>query len=429
MFVEPEIISVEAVLKLKGLHLPNYQRPYKWGIKNVYTLLDDIDLALLQSDKYANYKYRIGTVILHNDKEENLFNIVDGQQRIITLSLIGKALNMKSSRLKILNAKITSKITEDNIQRNFIAIKRYFAEKSLQERQRYIDAMAKTLEVVVVSTNHLAEAFQLFDSQNTRGKALDPHDLLKAFHLRQMRDHPYEMKNAVEKWEETNPNEIRILFRDYLFPIRHWLEREKGHQFSSADIDDFKGVSFDLRYYYAMRAVKGMPIFQIDQPFVSGENFFQYVDHYLNMLSNVKTVVSNKEMGLFLEGSGVGFSYAKQLFYCAVLFYNDRFRSFDSKMIKKLYAWSFMVRLQMQKLGFNSIKNYAIGQKVGDRETIPMFYLIQKCMKESDVLKITIPMVTDNEIRFTPQNQDKDLILEIMHQIFGLSEVPRYEDQ
>jgi len=161
----------------------------------------------------------------------------------------------------------------------------------------------------------------------------------------EMRDHPNEMKHTVEKWERTDPKDVYILFQDYLFPIKHWIEKDKGHRFTSADIDEFKGVSFDLQYYYAMRTVKGMPIFQIDQPFISGKNFFEYVEHYLNLLSDVKVAVSKENIDLFLDGEGVGFSYAKQQFYCAVLYYCDRFRNFDDRIIKRLYAWAFMVRL------------------------------------------------------------------------------------
>lgn len=175
-------------------------------------LLDDIEFAIHQADKFAEFKYRIGTIIFHNDEDDSTLNIVDGQQRIITLALIYKALGT-SSKPAILNVKITSKTSEENIQRNFLAIKAFFTGKSKNEKTRYIEAMTNILEFVVVSTTHLAEAFQLFDSQNTRGKALAPHDLLKAFHLREMRDHPNEMKHTVEKWERTDPRTFTFCFR------------------------------------------------------------------------------------------------------------------------------------------------------------------------------------------------------------------------
>lgn len=54
-------------------------------------LLDDIELAIHQADKYKNFKYRVGTIILHND--DATLHIVDGQQRIIILTLIYKVLD------------------------------------------------------------------------------------------------------------------------------------------------------------------------------------------------------------------------------------------------------------------------------------------------------------------------------------------------
>ncbi len=408
MFENPEIKSINVILRLKNLKLPNYQRPYKWSVKNVCALLADIEFAIHQSDKYTDFKYRIGTIILHNDEDADALNIVDGQQRIVTLALICKVLG-QSAEMPILKTEIAAKISEENIKRNFLTIKAHFANVNSNLKKRYMEAMSDVLEFVVVSTKHLAEAFQLFDSQNTRGRALAPHDLLKAFHLREMRSHPNEMKHTVEKWERINPKEIHTLFRDYLFPIKCWVDRYKGHKFTSADIDEYKGISFDLQYNYAMRTVKGMPIFQIDQPFVSGKNFFEYVEHYINLLSDVKDAVSRIGSDLFLGGTGVGFSYAQQLFFCAVLYYCDRFRNFDDRVIKRLYAWAFMIRLRMQKLGFDTVKNYAVGQDE-NLTSIPMFYLLHKCMNESDVLKSRIPMLPEEEIKYSPKNNDKDSV-------------------
>jgi len=422
MFEYPEIKSVDFMLRLKTLKLPNYQRPYKWSVKNVSALLGDIEFAIKQADEYSKFKYRIGTIILHNNEADNTLNIVDGQQRLITLALIYKALGL-ASEVPILKRKIESKISHDNIKRNFLEIKSYLSNLDLNTKKRYIKAMSSILQFVVVSTKELAEAFQLFDSQNTRGKSLYPHDLLKAFHLREMRNHPKEMKQmqcTVEKWENTDQKEIRTLFQDYLFPIKCWVDREQGHNFTSADIDEYKGVGFDSPYSYAVRTLKGMPVFQIDQPFVSGKNFFEFVAHYTKSLSDVKEAASNSGLNLFLNGGGVGFSYAQQLFYCAVLYYYDRFGNFDNRIIKLLYAWAFMIRLRMQKLGFDTVKNYAVGEDE-NLTKLPMFYLLNKCMNNSDVyaLKNRIPMLPDEEINYSSAKY-KDLVLNSTRNILML---------
>ena len=58
-----QILSVFDLLQ-KSLHIPNYQRPYKWTIKNVSTLLEDIEQALVDSFQYKDFKYYLILQIL-----------------------------------------------------------------------------------------------------------------------------------------------------------------------------------------------------------------------------------------------------------------------------------------------------------------------------------------------------------------------------
>lgn len=72
------------------LSVPDYQRPYKWTARNAIQLLDDI----IEARNNNKEVYRVGTLILHRDKtkEREVYNIVDGQQRVITFSLLLQAL-------------------------------------------------------------------------------------------------------------------------------------------------------------------------------------------------------------------------------------------------------------------------------------------------------------------------------------------------
>ena len=60
------------------------QHSYKWTSQNVHQLFADI---IRFKDKSA---YRLGTIVLH--KEDGKHQIVDGQQRSLTLLLTLKAL-------------------------------------------------------------------------------------------------------------------------------------------------------------------------------------------------------------------------------------------------------------------------------------------------------------------------------------------------
>src|SRR5690625_7302593 len=78
--IDKGIITINNLIQLNKLEIPGYQRPYKWSIGNVNQLIDDI---LLNKDKSA---YRLGTLVLH--KAGDGLNIVDGQQRTLTILLI-----------------------------------------------------------------------------------------------------------------------------------------------------------------------------------------------------------------------------------------------------------------------------------------------------------------------------------------------------
>ena len=78
------IISVDELLK-KQLSIPNYQRPYKWTVNNIDALLCDVMHAVSDQQRFGDsFRYRIGTVIVHSP-ETDVYEIVDGQQRIISL--------------------------------------------------------------------------------------------------------------------------------------------------------------------------------------------------------------------------------------------------------------------------------------------------------------------------------------------------------
>lgn len=267
-------------------------------------------------------------------------------------------------------------------------------------------AIRDILEVVVLTVTELTEAFQLFDSQNTRGKALYPHDLLKAYHLRAMKENPYEMRHAVQKWEAVNADEIKKLFEDYLFPISNWSKNLKTRPFTVKEIDSYKGISENTNYTYAKRAKKSMPYFQLTEPFVEGKDYFEMVEHYLKMLNEIEEEINNnpnfsKIKELLKKDKGAGYSYTKNLFWCSLLCYYDKFHNFEEKAVKKLFIWAFMLRVDMERLGYDSINNYAIGNKEGVYSNcIPMFFLIAQSRLHGEIENIQINMdIEPNKIQ------------------------------
>lgn len=269
----------------------------------------------------------------------------------------------------------------------------------------------------MITVNRIDEAFQLFDSQNTRGRALYPHDLLKAYHLREIHD-KYEMQNAVVKWESKDPKAIRELFDLYLFPIWNWAKCRKCGNFTSADIDIYKGIEEKYGYTYARRANKAMPYFLLTEPFISGSYFFEMVDHYMKMLHNIKEeIVTNpafhdieliitngkdvdsaEELDKSFKSSSVGLNHARNLFFCALLCYYDRFHNFDVMAVKKLFTWAMMIRIDMQHLGFDTINRYAIGiedDKYSNAK--PVISMIAYARRHTEISGMRLDMRNDDK--------------------------------
>lgn len=434
-----EIKSINELLKME-IDIPDYQRPYKWTIQNIEELLGDISTAINQAGLYRTpFKYRVGTIILH-ENEHGIFDVVDGQQRIISLLLIKQCIET-GVKCPISKKKFSNKITQTNIHDNYMFIREWFSLKNKDDKKNFIRAFDEILEVVVISVEKVSEAFQLFDSQNTRGKSLDPHDLLKAYHLREMKKYPYEMEHAVTKWESKDTNQIRELFDLFLFPVWNWSRGLKSKPFTAKEIDTYKGIPESSTYSYARRASKAMPCFQITETFISGNDFFEMVDHYLYLIHDIKKEIFNnqdfaeiksiicngKEVSSIKEMDSVkyvsaGFVYARNLFYCALLCYYDKFHNFDEMAVKKLFTWAFMIRVDMENLGFDSINKYAIGDDDNSRYTnaVAMFSKISFARLHNEISSLQIKVKRDPDRANHDKWNDLYKKLKIMN---GLMEV------
>lgn len=416
---EARILSVEELLKL-DLVIPSYQRPYKWTEKNIRELFLDIQKGIEDAKKYPNFKYRVGTVILYQENDTKPYEIVDGQQRILSFLLLKLCLNPDFT-CSLLSATFSDKVTLGNLHSNSDRIREWCSSVDDGVKEAFDKALSEVLEVVVLTVGELSEAFQLFDSQNTRGRELYPHDLLKAYHLREIHD-KYDMQRAVLKWESKNPKSIRELFDSYLFPLWNWSKRRKSGRFTAAEIDLYKGIEESSGYTYAHRANKAMPYFLLSEPLISGRDFFEMVDHYMQMLHSIKQeLVENPDLGdvkkLLIEdpnkvdrvntpeeldkackSSSTGMNHARNLFFCALLCYYDRFHNFDPMAVKKLFTWAMMLRVDMNHLGFDTINRYAIG--LGDKDrytnTEPVISLISTARRHTEISGMSLMLKREN---------------------------------
>ncbi|WP_159449682.1 DUF262 domain-containing protein [Demequina sp. NBRC 110057] len=408
-WMETGLVKVRDLLAL-GVRIPDYQRPYKWSVRNVAQLIDDIDTFR------AYDRYRIGTVILH-EKDDRL-EIVDGQQRFITFCLIAQILGSKSDLGTLTIPTVDPDIPAVGLEvsrANIVANYSYLADALARrtDLEEWARAFLDHCEVVTLTLSHVDEAFQMFDSQNTRGKALYPTDLLKAFHIREM-SHKHttadERLAMVRMWEEIPPESIDELFSDYLFKIKQWSNNKAvpSTGFGDEHIDLFKGIreaearnaknNWAMPFLYAKNytddfgnenatlirygAMAPMKYpFQIDQPVINGESFFLMVRHYWELglkCGLFREDDASKDAEIFADAKPTLDALApaqrkathrlvRNLFDALLLHYVDRFDDQDLDRAALLLArYAMAPRVQHQRVTRQMINNYALGLRESD---------------------------------------------------------------
>ena len=403
-------MSLGEVLANSMLNIPNYQRPYSWKAKNVRNLFYDIKEAKQKEN------YHLGTLILHeNDKT---IDIVDGQQRLISIALFIKAMNEIRNHLGAQHL-LEQEYNEQSCQHakaNFEEWQRLIESEGKDKAEEILEFLLKKCEVsvIIMPKDHLAEAFQLFDSQNNRGKSLEPHDLLKAYHLRSI-DFPEE--DDIKNWEEAVSDEqlpLKELFNQYLFRMRRWSSGETGLtkvnnksylRFTEAYIDDFKGNDLSQDYPY-LKLYKILDDKKIEfpksllMPIINGKTFFDYITDAHQKVKKYQVQQSGKNsetrLDSLLNRCGVDdkvlailtskksrYNRNRNLFENLLMLYVDRFGEskvkVDKSVLELIYVWAYYPRIKMSAIYDATQANYAVGKKFRDRHDFQnVFQLLQQ---------------------------------------------------
>lgn len=423
------VVSLKELLEM-NLHIPSYQRPYKWKARSVNLLIND--LKEIGEDKNCK-EYRLGTIIVAANEEK--LDIVDGQQRVVTLILLLKALRRVGEQINFKIPQDLEKedylrdsVTKESIIRNYTLIRSRFRRMG-SSLIKSVKVSLDKLSFVFVCVENVTEAFQIFDSQNYRGKKLNPHDLLKAFHLRCMSkdlkagnisDIEERKKTAVKTWENRDQEKIHKLFDEYLHRIYRWKLKLSVGDFTEYDIDEFKGVERSLKFSYRERAEMAGTHFQIGQSFIAGEDFFSYVAWYENLRSQLSVYVREEVKCKFeegLKGDGkfkleeaerwIGFRHAWNLFECVCLCFVDKFGlGFfvkNKEYFVYLLTWAMLIRTNQSRVSFSGINNYALGKSQDRKLNLPevnMFAVIDQARMPYEILEITLPIndTNDNDV-------------------------------
>lgn len=405
--------KVGELLKKGNLRIPSYQRPYKWNRKHIRNLFYDL------RDAMGKKEYQIGSVILHEN--DGYLDIVDGQQRLISISLFLHLLddleNYKGAK-QLLSSTVFGELSCYHASENYNEwenLTQLVGENQAKDICNFLLENC-SVSVITMPQERLSEAFQLFDSQNNRGKSLEPHDLLKAYHLRKQDS---EDEKIVEKWEqfvEDKDLSLKELFDKHLFRMRRWSRGETGLtnkrygsylRFTEDFIDDFKGVDLNQNFPYLelYRHIENLPM-SITMPIIDGSKFFEYIESAHETIKNHKDFL-NEELGFSDEPEGeeknVAYPEGMLNIYnsskgrylkCHNIFLNicslfaDRFgkNELSKEIVETLFIWSYYPRVKSKAIYDATVGKYAAGGRFRQKEAQKLFQLLSHAVTPNDFM-------------------------------------------
>jgi len=252
-------------------HIPSYQRPYAWTTEQTSELLDDITTACGDAGEVANASpYFLGSIVLIKDPQKPEADVVDGQQRLTTLTILLSVLRDLSGQ-KIGAAihnyicqtgdpikgtsdvfRLTPRERDADFFRNTIQteggtvtlpdarqfrdararmvenaafLRERLKDRSDEDRRRLTMFIAQRCYLVIVAASDQESAFRIFSVLNSRGLDLSPADVLKAQIIGAL---PVDKQDTyTERWEDLEDELGRARFADLFGHIRMIHRKQK----------------------------------------------------------------------------------------------------------------------------------------------------------------------------------------------------------
>jgi uncharacterized protein with ParB-like and HNH nuclease domain len=244
--------------------IPEYQRPYAWGPDETMQLLSDLHGAL---ERDTEEPYFLGSIVLVKDAAAPRSEVVDGQQRLTTLTLLiavlrdlvtNKALRTdihkfieepavewdeKPARPRLelrprdgqffrdyvqadgatkalvgISDNLTATDSQRSLRDNARVLRAELVVWEQEELQRLYKMMARRTYLVTVSTADLNSAYRIFSVMNARGLPLSPPDIFKSQVIGAMPEG--QRSHFADVWEKLEEDLGRGEFGDLFLYIR-----------------------------------------------------------------------------------------------------------------------------------------------------------------------------------------------------------------
>lgn len=262
--------------------IPDYQRPYAWGKEQALQLLDDLEGALARD---TDEPYFLGSIVLVKEGSAPKAEVIDGQQRLTTLSILfavlrdltgntqlaaelakvvvepGEILAGTQAKPRLTLRKRDAKFFADRVQAegatedlvglddahlktdaqkairdNTSALRERLTAWPDDERQRLAAMLGTRTFLVVVSTPDLNSAHRIFSVMNARGLDLTPSDIFKSKVIGDVTD--ADAAEYADKWEQEEVDLGRDAFADLFGHVRMIFMKERASKVLLQEFDE-----------------------------------------------------------------------------------------------------------------------------------------------------------------------------------------------
>ncbi|MCY4151868.1 MAG: DUF262 domain-containing protein [Aestuariivita sp.] len=396
--------TLEVLLSGSAFGIDYYQREYRWKRKQLQELVDDLYEQFSQTwipgtplEKQS--KYFLGSIVI--SKAGDVRNIVDGQQRITTLTLLLIHLNHLQKgipdsveilpRLIYAQEPDGKKFKLDIKERNdcmsaLLAGEPYNPEghpsdsvRNLVERYEdlteifpeglsddelriFIWWIIRNVKLIEITANDDGDAYTIFETMNDRGLSLTPTDMLKGYLLAniQIPDKRLEadklIKSYLTKFAEYGDNTASDFFKAWL---RSQYAEKIRERKKDAKPEDFDLIGTEYHRWVKHNAEQiGLNTSDDFYQFVM-KNMRIFADLYLNLLN--ASITRKKGLESIKYSADAGFTLQHHIILSAIDADDNKETAIAKMGVVANFIDSWLnVRFWNQKLNSYSTMSYAV---------------------------------------------------------------------
>jgi uncharacterized protein with ParB-like and HNH nuclease domain len=406
--IEATDTSINKLLKEQKFTIDYFQREYRWQEKHIKLLVEDLTTTFLKSynvdhkrPEVANYQsYYLGPVVFSISPETGKKSIIDGQQRITSITLLLIYLNhlqsnsaqkvsigelifsekydeksfnmsdeMREPCLKELfeNGEYLVKEDDDETIRNMVAryadIDDCFPEELTQQALPFfIDWFKENVVIVEITAYSDDNAYLIFETMNDRGLNLTPTEMLKGYILSRITDKNQRddinriWKEEIQKLHAFDDNADQVFFQAW-FRAKYAVTIRPGK--ADSEDRDYELIGSRFHNWFKDSHKSLFKLKTSDDFYIFFKNEFPfYVKWFIKIWNAESTLNINMPHASFIAHWGFAESLQNALLLASIRFEDDETTIEQKVDFVSRYIETFTVRraVNYKKFGASSIK-------------------------------------------------------------------------